>query len=56
MPGDWCGPECDYWRGVAAGEYAAPGATLDDLLQSIRQPLVQPAPLIDPALKNGPTR
>lgn len=55
VPGDRHDGSCDYWRGVAAGEYPAPGATIDDLLESIRQPLVQPAPLTDPALENGAT-
>lgn len=52
LPGETHDGACAYWRGVAAGDYPMPDAyPVDDLLQSIRRPIVQPAPQIDPALR-----
>lgn len=54
LPGDLHDRECAYWRGVAAGDYPAPDAyPVDDLLQVIRTPIVQPAPQIDRALRDA---
>ncbi|MFI6160359.1 hypothetical protein ACIA59_10465 [Micromonospora haikouensis] len=40
---------CTYWRMVACGELRGPD--MDGLLAAIRTPLVTPAPLVDPALR-----
>ncbi|WP_238432751.1 hypothetical protein [Micromonospora tarensis] len=53
LPGDGCTVACDYWTGVAWGEYHSPDAYLVDGVFTIPSHAPGLLPVTDPALRGA---